>query len=213
VSDVSKINLFDRKLVAGDERSLLQKHLHDVQQSLLWKVEGLSDDDLRRPMTRSQTNLIGVVKHLAGVTSGYLCTSFGRPSEDLPWVHDEEMWHGLDWWATPDESCQELIAMYRRACAAGMATIDELDLDTLGTHHIGVKVSLRWMILVVLQDTTRHAGHADIVRELIDGRVGAHPGDGMSAGDRDDDHLRMVRARRSGEIDRETFLAYRRNRS
>lgn len=194
----------------GDEKALLRTHLRRVQQSLLWKLEGLGDADLRRPMTTTGTNLIGIVKHLTGVTSGYLCSAFGREREPLPWELDEELWHGLDMWATPDESTDELIAMYRRACDAGARTIDELDLDTLGTHHSGATVSLRHMIITVLQDTTRHAGHADVVREMIDGRVGASPDDGMVY--HDDEQLRMYRARMSGEIDREAWLAYNRAR-
>ena len=211
--DVDAINLFDPTLVNGDEKALLKKHLHDVQQSLLWKVEGLTDEELRRPMTRSQTNLIGIVKHLAGLTNAYLCSSFGLPREPLPWEDDEELWHGLDMWATPEESCEEIIGMYRRACEAGIRAIEEVDLDAVGTHHSGVQVSFRWMVLVVLKDTIRHTGHADVVREMIDGRVGARPGDGMSEQDNDDEYLRMVTARRSGEIDRETWMAFSRSRS
>jgi hypothetical protein len=210
--DVDKINLFDPTLVMGDEKALLKKHLRAIQQSLLWKVEGLSDEDLRRPMTKTGTNLIGIVKHLTGVTYAYLCSSFGRPTEPIPWEHDEELFHGLDFWATPDDSCEEIIAMYRRASDASMRTIDELDLDTEGRHHAGVAVSLRWMILVVLADTLRHTGHADVVREMIDGRVGAHANDGMSTRDNDEEHLQMMGARRSGEIDRDTWLAYNRDR-
>ena len=66
---------------------------------------------------------------------------------------------------------------------------------------------------MVLKDTIRHSGHADVVREMIDRRVAARPGDGMSMNDADDEHLRMVKARRSGEIDRDTWMAYSRSRS
>ncbi|MER7250439.1 DinB family protein [Kribbella sp. NPDC000426] len=189
-----------------DEKALLLKHLDEIQQSLLWKVEGLSDAELRRPMTGTGTNLIGIVKHLTGVTYGYLVSAFGREREVLPWEDDEELWHGLDLWATPDESPEELIAAYRRACAAGALAVEELDLETLGTHHSGSTVTLREMVLTVLLDTTRHAGHADVVRELVDGRVGSRPADPMSPDD--PEYLRMYRARMTGEIDRETWMAY-----
>ena len=109
-------------------------------------------------------------------------------------------------WATPDESTDELIAAYRRACDAGAQTIEELDLDTPGIHHSGGTVSLRWMTLTVLLDTTRHAGHADVVREMIDGRVGSHPGDAMVS--EDEEQLRMYRARITGELDRDAWMAY-----
>jgi hypothetical protein len=210
MSEVSPISLYEPALATGDEKALLRTRLRLVQQSLLWKVEGLSDADLRRPMTKTGTNLIGIVKHLTGVTYGYLCSAFGRERETFPWEFDEELFYGLDMWATPDESTNEIIDAYRRACDAAAQTIDELDLDTTGKHHSGVTVSLRWMILNVLQDTTRHAGHADVVREMIDGRVGMYPRDPMVTDD--EEHLRMYLARMTGELDREGWMAYNRNR-
>ncbi|MEV0788328.1 DinB family protein [Kribbella sp. NPDC050459] len=192
------------------EKELLLKQLTAVQESLLWKVEGLSDDELRRPMTPTGTNLIGIVKHLTGITGGYLCEAFGRDREKPPHEYDEELFFGLDLWATPDESTDELVGAYRRACADGARAIEELDLDTVGTHHTGSEVTLREMILTVLLDTTRHTGHADVVRELTDGRVGSRPGDPMSPDD--PEYLRMYRARITGEIDRDTWMTYVRNR-
>jgi uncharacterized damage-inducible protein DinB len=193
-------------LETGAEKAQLLEQLRMIQQSLLWKLEGLSDAELRRPMTKTGTNLIGIVKHLTGVTYGYLCSAFGRERETFPWEFDEELLHGLDMWATPDESTDELIAAYRRACDAGAQTIEELDLDTPGKHHSGGTVSLRWMVLTVLLDTTRHAGHADVVRETIDGRFGSHPGDAMVS--EDEEQLRMYRARITGELDRDAWMAY-----
>jgi hypothetical protein len=189
-----------------DEKAQLLNHLDEVQRSLLWKVEGLSDAELRRPMTKTGTNLIGIVKHLTGVTSGYLVSAFGREREMLPWEDDEELFYGLDMWATPDESIEELVATYRRACAAAAQTVEELELDTVGTDHTGTTVTLRSMILTVLLDTTRHAGHADVVREMLDGRVGSREGDPMSPDD--EEYLRMYRARITGEIDREAWMEY-----
>src|SRR5882724_10134890 len=155
VSDVNPFTLYQPGVTTGNEKDLLRTHLQLIQQSLLWKLEGLSDADLRRPMTRTGTNLVGIVKHLTGVTSGYLCTAFGRERETFPWEFDEELFYGLDMWATPEESPAEIVAAYRRACDAAVSTINALDLDTTGKHHTGLTVSLRWMILTVLQDTTR----------------------------------------------------------
>ncbi|HEY3557419.1 MAG TPA: DinB family protein [Kribbella sp.] len=190
------------------EKELLLERLDEVQQSLLWKVEGLGDAELRRPMTPTGTNLIGIVKHLTGITYGYLVAAFGqeRDEDRLTSELDEELFHGLDLWATPEESVDDLVAAYRRACTAGARTIGELDLETTGKHHTGNTVSLREMVLTVLLDTTRHTGHADVVRELTDGRVGSRPGDPMSPDD--PEYLRMYRARITGEIDRATWMAY-----
>lgn len=212
MSDVKPIDLYKPPLNTGDEKALLRTRLRLVQDALTWKCEGLSDAELRRPMTKTGTNLIGIVKHLTGITYGYLCTAFGRERETFPWEFDEELFHGLDMWATPEESTAEILAAYRRACDAASRTIDELDLDAEGRHHSGVRVSLRWMILNVLIDTTRHAGHADIVREAIDGKVGMHPaGTNTTPGD-DEELWRMYRARITGEIDREEWMAYNRSR-
>jgi hypothetical protein len=189
---------------------LLLTQLTEVQESLLWKVDGLSDEQLRRPMTPTGTNLIGIVKHLTGITGGYLCAAFGRDQDVVPHEHDEELFFGLDMWATPDESPAEIVAAYRQACADGARAIEELDLDTVGRHHSGSAVTLREMILTVLLDTTRHAGHADVVRELTDGRVGSRPGDPMSPDD--PEYLRMYRARISGEIGRDAWMNYVRSR-
>ena len=115
-------------------------------------------------------------------------------------------------WATPEESTDEILAAYRRACDAASQTIDELDLDTKGKHHAGVTVSLRWMVLNVLIDTARHAGHADVVREALDGRVGMHPAATSTASGDDEELWRMYRARITGEIDREEWMTYVRSR-
>ena len=209
MTDVNPIDLYKPPLNTGDEKALLSTHLKLVQQSLIWKCEGLGDADLRRPMTKTGTNLIGIVKHLTGITYGYLCSAFGRERETFPWEFDEELFFGLDMWATPEESTDEILAAYRRACDAAARTIDEVDLDTEGKHHAGVKVSLRWMILNVLMDTARHAGHADIVREAIDGRVGKQPSVVPSD---DEEYRRMYLARITGELDREGWMAYNRSR-
>lgn len=212
MTDVNAITLYEPAMATGEEKALLRTHLRIVQDALLWKLEGLSDTDLRRPMTKTGTNLIGIVKHLTGVTYGYLCSAFGRERETFAWEHDEELFYGLDMWATPEESTEEIIAAYRRACDAVSRTIDELDLDTVGRHHTGLKVSLRWMILNVLLDTTRHAGHADVVREAIDGSVGTDPVLTNTHSGDEEEYWRMYVARITGELDREGWMEYNRSR-
>ena len=162
--------LYQVPLATGDEKELLHTQLQLSRDALLWKLEGLGDADVRKPMTRTGTNLLGIVKHLAGIESFYFCDSFGRPGVSLPWQGDPEP--SGDMWAKPGEATATIVGGYRSACAAADETIRELDLDTVGKHHIGLPVSLRWMILNVLIDTTRHVGHADILREQIDGATG-----------------------------------------
>lgn len=214
MTELNVIHLFEPKLATGDEKALLRTHLVLAQQDLLWKLEGLSDEQLRRPMTKTSTNLIGIIKHLTGVTAHYLISSFGREREIYAWEEGDEpeFWFGGDMWATPDESPADLIAAYRRACEASLVALDAMDLDTVGTHHTGVKVSLRWMILNVLTDTLRHTGHADILREAIDGSVGVDPILSNTVDGTDDEYWSKFRQRVTGELTRDEWIAYCKSR-
>lgn len=210
---VSFLDLYAPGLTTGGEKALLHTHLKVTRDVLLWKLEGLSEADRRRPMTPTGTNLIGVVKHLAGVEAAYLCDAFGRPRPPLPWWSDPDAALGepSDMYATPEETTDELVSAYRGATQAADRSIEELDLDATGTHHLGLTVSLRWMLLVVLLDTARHAGHADIVRESIDGAAGGNrewPGVRLE----DPDHQARYLARVRGEIDSATWYEHLRER-
>ncbi len=173
-------HLVQSTLVAPmDEKEYLHRWLRLVRDVLLWKLEGLSDADIRRPMTRSGTNLLGLVKHITGGETNYLGASFGRPATDvrLPWWEPENaqntMDTGGDMYAAVGESTEYIVDLYQRACAHADETIAELELDTIGTvTHSGAKITLRQALVHMIHETSRHAGHADIVRELIDGSVG-----------------------------------------
>ncbi|HET6749623.1 MAG TPA: DinB family protein [Actinomycetes bacterium] len=155
----------------GDEKQSLQVSLDRHRDAVLWKLEGLDDADLRRAMTPSGTNLLGLVKHLAAVEYGWFCQTFGRETEPLPFDEDDPE---ADMRARPDETTEEVLAFYGRARAASDKMIEELDLDQTGTAWFGDAVSLRWVLIHMVEETARHAGHADIVRELIDGMTGDH---------------------------------------
>ena len=162
-------------------------HLHDhlrwVREALVWKLDGLSEYDVRRPLTATGTNLLGLVKHNAVWDSRYFGEVFGRPfPEALPrW--DDSSAHGTDFWATADESRTGIIGLYRRVWTHTDSTIEDLDLDTMG--HVpwwGEDVPLFNVMIHCLADTTRHAGHADILREGLDGAVGVEPGTPVGCG-------------------------------
>ncbi len=164
-------------------------------------------------MTGTGTNLLGLVKHLTGVEGGYFCDAFGRERPPLAWEDDEDAAMGefSDMYAKPDETAEEIVASYRAATAAADQSIVTLDLDATGRHHIGITVSLRWMLLTVLLDTARHAGHADVVRELIDGKAGSHrEWPGVPAFD--DEYRETYLARVRGEVDDETWFSFIRTR-
>ncbi len=165
----------------------LHRYLQAARDALLWKLEGLSEYDIRRPLTPTGTNLLGLVKHLAGVELGYFGDTFGRPfNEPLPWFADDAE-PNADMWATAEESREQIVGLYRRAWAHADATIDALALDATG--HVPWwpedrrAVTLHRILVHMIAETNRHAGHADIVRELIDGAVGLREGhDNIAAG-------------------------------
>ncbi len=155
----------------------------------MWKLEGLSDYDMRRPLTPTGTNVLGLVKHVASVEASYLGEVFGRPfPEPLPWF-DDDAEPNADMWATEDETGDEIVGLYHRVWAHSDATIDELELDAVGTvaHWPPDRreVTLHLVLVHMIAETHRHAGHADIVRELLDGSVGSRAEyDNMAPGDR-----------------------------
>jgi uncharacterized damage-inducible protein DinB len=160
-----------------DDKEWLHRWLRLVRDVMLWKLEGLSDADIRRPMTRSATNLLGLIKHITYGEIEYLGDAFGRPSTPPPWWEPQNVQHTLetggDMYAVPGETTQYIVDLYRKACANADQTIAELDLDTVGTlPRSGEKFTLRQAMMHMIQETSRHAGHADIVRELIDGSIG-----------------------------------------
>ncbi|ALC19193.1 DinB family protein [Streptomyces pristinaespiralis] len=173
---------------APDPKADLHFYLQSARDALLWKLEGLSEYEVRRPLTPTGTNLLGLVKHVAGVELGYLGDTFGRPSgEPLPWLEDGAE-ANADMWATADESREYIVELYHRAWAHADATIDALALETIGTvpwwPSSRNEVTLHHAVVRVIADTHRHAGHADILRELTDGAVGMNRNnDSMAPGD------------------------------
>ncbi|HEX6887376.1 MAG TPA: DinB family protein, partial [Candidatus Nanopelagicales bacterium] len=147
------------------------------REAVLWKLEGLAEHDQRRPMVPTGTNLLGLVKHLAFVEAGYFGTAFGRPvPATLVWDEAEDADPTADLWATAEESPAELARRYREVAAASDALIEALPLEAPASvpwwdvaHR---EVTLRLLLVHVIAETNRHAGHADILRELIDGAVG-----------------------------------------
>lgn len=158
----------------------LQRYLKTAREALLWKLDDASEYDVRRPLTPTGTNLLGLVKHVASVEAGYLGDCFGRPfPEPLPWFADDAE-PNADLWATAEESREEIIDLYHRVWAHSDATVEALDLDTTGAApwwpEDRREVTLQRILVHVIAETNRHTGHADIVRELVDGATGLRPG-------------------------------------
>lgn len=156
-------------------KGVMHRYLQRGREALLFKLDGVSEYDARRPVVPTGTNLLGIVKHVASVESGYLGATFGRPfGEALPWL-DDDAEPNADMWATADESRDDIVALYRRVWAHSDATIAALDLDAAGQvpwWGDRADVTLGQILVHMIDETSHHAGHADIVRELIDGAAG-----------------------------------------
>jgi hypothetical protein len=161
-------------MTGSDPKADLHRYLQEARDALLWKLDGLTEYDIRRPLVPTGTNLLGLVKHLALVEQGYFGDTFGSPSDDkIPW---DETDPNSDMFAAPEESRAFITGLYRRACAQSDATIDALPLDAAG--HVpwwpadGNEVTLHHILIRLVAETNRYAGKADVVRELIDGTAG-----------------------------------------
>lgn len=158
-----------------DPKGVLRRYLQSARSALVWKLDGISDYDVRRPMTGTGTNLLGLVKHMAYVEAGYFGTCFDRPfPEPMPaWEGDDPT---ADMWAGPEESRADVVALYERVQAHADATIEALTLETKGRVPWwgagNEEPDLHTLLVHVVAEINRHAGHADIARELIDGSAG-----------------------------------------
>lgn len=155
-----------------------KQYLHDelrkIREAMLGKLEGLSEYDIRRPLTGTGTNLLGLIKHLSTWEARYLGEVFDRPfPEPLPrW--DDASRSSDDLWATEDETSSEIVARFARVWEHSDATIRALAIDSPG--HVPwwprPDVKLFNILVHLVAETNRHAGQADILREQIDGRTG-----------------------------------------
>ncbi|GAA0948089.1 DinB family protein [Kribbella koreensis] len=157
-----------------DLKPELLKALRNNRAAMLNNLTGLPEYDQRRPLTPTGTNLLGLVKHLAGLEYGYLGESFNRPPLERPtWFRDDPSTE-IDMWATPDESTAYITETYRKACTHADTTVTELTLDTPG--HVAhwpaghQETTLGVLLIRMTAETAQHAGHADIIRRLIDFR-------------------------------------------
>ena len=175
----------------NEPKTALLHYLNRDRSAVLWKLDGLNDYDLRRPMTPTGTNLLGVVKHLAMVELGYFGEVFGRtPQVSVPWWADDEAAMesvpNIDMYASADQTRDEVVRLYHEAGRNTEATVAALDLDAVGRvpwWGDRGRVTLHRILVHVIDETARHAGHLDILRELIDGSAGVRPDSSNLPGD------------------------------
>lgn len=164
--------------MAFDPKADLHEYLQSGRGVMLWKLDGLSEYDTRRPLVPTGTNLLGLVRHVASIETGYFGSVFARPfPESLPWMADGES--NGDKWVRSNETKDSVIEFCHRVWAHSDATIDALPLEAVGEvpwwSEGERELTLHRALVHVIVDVYRHAGHADILRELIDGAVGADP--------------------------------------
>ncbi len=177
-------------------RAVLLRYLTQAREALVWKLEGLSEYDVRRPLTPTGTNLLGLVKHLACVEAGYLGNVMGRPfPEPMVW-DDPDAGHDDDLWARADESRADVLALHARATAHADATVAALPLDAVGEvpwwPEERRRPTLHTLLVHVIAETARHAGHADVLREGLDGAAGLRRDNANLARDGDADRAAFV---------------------
>ena len=137
--------------------------------TLLWKIDGVSDEDLRRPMVPSGTSLLGMVKHLAYVERGWFQRTFLAQDVSFPWTKEDP---DADFRIEPDETTQDVIDLYNQECEISRQIVGAASLDDMARHSKRSDYSLRWILVHMIEETARHNGHADILREMIDGTTG-----------------------------------------
>jgi uncharacterized damage-inducible protein DinB len=159
-----------------DELTLLGEFLDFHRATLVWKVSGLTQDQLAARLPPSELTLAGLLKHMALVEDTWFTRRLlGR---DMP-----EPWASADFRADPDwefhsavdDSPSDLLDLYAASCERSRAAVAEVgDLGAWAARptRTGDRVNLRWILLHMIEETARHNGHADLLRESIDGETG-----------------------------------------
>ncbi|GAC1411435.1 MAG: DinB family protein [Actinomycetota bacterium] len=161
---------FMSEIQATDERTLLGESLDLQRDVMLWKIENVGEEALRKPLTHSGMTLLGIVKHLLNVEIWWYSHIFEGTEVTFPWSDDDP---DGDWRIEADETTEKIVAGYKDAIASSRAIVARHDLDELSViERRGRHPSLRWIMLHMIEETARHAGHADVLREMIDGTRG-----------------------------------------
>lgn len=155
--------------VSGDEKQVLGGFLGHYRATLLGICQGLSDEDLRRSFVPSGTSLLGMVKHLAYVERGWFQEGIGNGVAEYPFSDDDP---DADFRFEPEETTEEIFDLYRAECAKSRDILEAASLDDLSEDPSrSADYNVRWIVVHMIEETARHAGHADILRELIDGKT------------------------------------------
>ncbi len=151
-----------------EERALLEAFLDDYRDIVVRKVSGLSDADARRNLVASPTTVGGLVKHLRWAEYGWFEQLLQERSDDNRRTH-ERSW---EYEFLPEESLPTLITEYHAQCEESRRIAARYRLDHTVPHRRFGTVSLRWIYVHMIEETARHTGQLDILREQLDGAAG-----------------------------------------
>lgn len=154
---------------AGTEKEMLTAFLDYQRGVLLRKVAGLSDDDLTRPGTPSNVSLLGLLKHSAYVERWWFRVAFAGEDVPLPWSDEGP---DADWRLEPGETAEAILAVYLDEVERSRAITESASLDDVAPHPEAEDVTMRWILLHMIEEVARHLGHADVIREHLDGATG-----------------------------------------
>lgn len=152
------------------ERAALTQQLDFHRATVLRKLEGLDDEPLRRPMTASGLSLLGLVKHLAETEHGWFLNIYAGLSE--PDLVPGDGGPDAEFHVGPDETSEAVVGQYLQTCERAREVVAAGGLDDMVTTPSGAEANLRAILVHMIQETARHNGHADIIRETIDGTTG-----------------------------------------
>lgn len=154
--------------VAGAEKEVLEGFLDHYRATILGICRGLSEEQLRRSFVPSGTTLLGMVKHLAYVELGWFVENVANEPVDYPFDLDGDP--DVDFQVGEDETAEEIFELYRSACERSRAALAAASLDDPVLNPSRSRdYNVRWVVVHMIEETARHAGHADIIRELLDG--------------------------------------------
>jgi uncharacterized damage-inducible protein DinB len=156
---------------AGDEKAMLSAFLDRYRETMLWKLDGLTTEQASARLVPSATTLLGIVKHLAYVERGWFPTYFAGGPVNYPWPEDEPD-QDIDFRVSATDTIESISALYQQEIARSREIVAGASLDDLSKEQDRGPRSLRWIMVHMIEETARHAGHADILRELTDGAIG-----------------------------------------
>ncbi|MFC8038880.1 DinB family protein [Paenarthrobacter sp. NPDC057355] len=170
---------FSSNLGKDDRRAQLREYLNDAREAILWKCEGLSDAQARTPLTPTGTHVMGLLLHLAVTESQYFISCLGREIENAVIRHVIEADDAqADFLPPPGMTLADAVKIYRETIDAADAVLDEVELNSPAVVEWWIKhrnTTVERLLVHMIAESHRHAGHLDIVREQLDGFVGLRP--------------------------------------